>query len=903
MLKELKKELTDIFDERVAFHQLERILYSSDIGNLPGLLKGQITATPDAVVQPINVDELVALVNIAIKHSIPLVPRGSGTAGYGGAVPTMGGIAVDFYRLKKVIAISKEDKKVTVQPGAVWKDLDTELSSHGLALRLYPGSAISSTVGGWLANGGGVGIGSFEYGYFRDSVSEVEMITPKGIKRLTGDEVDLVYGMAGTTGLISEVTLIVRDGEDDLPILGAFDSLDGLLGALEEVKHKKLALWEVSYRNPLHIQLSRQAVEKQAKRAPVPGTAYESQLPDNRFIATFSYPKSRDRTVKDSLLNIIDVHGGGVLEDAIAGFLWGERFYPMRLGGMGPSLLLSEAIIPTEKLFMLEEITGKLEGVAFRGTMINRGEETLVQIYVLDDERRQGFPLTYSNIYMPIEAAKKFGGRPYTIGMYFIADAELLLGKDKLFKIYEFKKEVDREHMMNPGKVFPASLEKDLPLRKLNQTIKSMQAREELEGDQLSDREHRGEVIGQKTVLGKLPFGKEVEWDAFACTRCGFCRSVCPQFEAIGWESASPRGKFNFIKEYLKGNTKFDERMAEMFFVCTTCRQCSDICQVKAPIDEDWTLTIKPAILKEGFHPPLIFQRQAYNILFHHNPGGFPQDKRKGWMTPDLKYREEGEVAYFVGCAATFTYTLRNLAINAIRILNRAGIEPVYLGSDEWCCGGPMFSIGCIEEVQETVTHNINEMNKRGIKKLITSCSGGWQYLNHFYRLLAQRLGLEYSISVKHITEVISDLIGEGRIECQRPVRLKVTFHDPCHIGRGGGIFDPPRKILKSIPDLELVEMPRNREHSACCGKNIMRYPRLGGAINMSRVMEAIQTGASALVSCCPTCENNLRLGVADSGAKLEVIDISDLVAETMGLPRLAVSKLARLLHKQEKGH
>lgn len=900
MQKEVKKELISIFGDRVAFHHIERMLYSSDLGTLPGLVKSQISTNPSAVVQPNSGDELIELIKIGTKYKTPLVPRGSGTAGYGGAVPTKGGIVVDFHRMNKIIDINKEKGTVIVEPGVVWNDLEAELSNHGLALRLYPGSALSSTVGGWIANGGGVGIGSFEYGFIKNNILELEIISPKGPERLTGDDLDLVDGMAGTTGFISQVTLMARDYEDNIPVLGAFPSLESLLGTFEKLMEDKLALWEISYRDPLHVQLTHEAVEKQAKRAPIPSEVKEPKLPEDKFIAMFVYPKSREGKVKDKLLSIVKAHGGEVLDEGLARFEWDERFYPMRLKALGPSVIPSEVIIPTRRLSTLvQDIKTKIKMPAFNGTLVNNGSQATILTYTLDDERRRGFPLAYSTSFVPIKAAKKLGGRSYTIGMYFTDDAELLFGKDKLLKIYGFKKEVDPVHIMNPGKVFPTSLEKNSPIRKLNLMIKL--ARSQTGIMEAADRRFGGkplgEIIDQKTMLGKLPFGKEVAWDAFACTNCGYCRNECTEFNAIGWESASPRGKFHFLREYLKGEVKLDERMAEMFFVCTTCRRCNLACQVRAHIDEHWTLTLRPAIWQGGFNPPLIFQMQAYNILVNHNPGGILQSKRKAWMPPDLKYREEGEIGYWAGCSASFTDATRNLAVNGVRILNKAGIEPTYLGSDEWCCGGAMYVVGCIDEVMETVEHNINEINRRGIKTLITSCSGCWLHLSHFYPLFAQRLNLKYNVKMRHVTEIISELIKEGRIKCKFPLRLKVTYHDPCHIGRGGGVFEPPRKILASIPSLELIEMPHNREHAGCCGRHVMRYPQLGIAINSSRVIEAEQTGASALVGCCPTCENNFRIGVAETSAKLEVLDITDLVAESMGLPTLVISKLASLLH------
>lgn len=902
MLVKEKQELLRIFGDRVAFHDIERMLYSSDRGYLPKLAKKQINANPDAVVQPNSLDDLRALVDLAAEYKIPLIPRGSGTAGLGGAVPVQGGIVVDFHRLCRIIDVNKAEKTVTVEGGVVWNDLEKELHGHGLALRLYPSSAISATVGGWLSNGGGVGIGSFEYGRIVSNAIDVTLVTPRGTSRLAGNDLYLVDGMAGTTGLIYQVTLMVREEDEDIPVLGAFRGLDDLLGAFEEIKSQKLDLWHIGFRDAWHVKLSHEAVKKQAKRSLWPSNAKEPGLPVNKLLATFVYPGRRHSLIADKLLKIIKAHGGEALDAELAGLEWDERFYPIRLKALGPSLIQSDAIIPTEKLSMLVKNIGhRIKGLTFDGSLINHGEETAIWTYALDDERRRGFVLAYPTNLITIDEAKRLGGKAYNIGMYLTDEAVRVFGKDRLHKIYEFKKEVDPDGIMNPGKVFPTTLEKNPSIRKLNRLIKL--ARSGIGTMRVIDRlvggKTGGDLTDSKTVFAGLPFTKETEWDILACTGCGYCRSECPEFSAIGWESASPRGKFHLLKEYLKGNIALDERMAEMFFVCTTCRRCHEVCQVKAHIEDDWTWVARPAMLKEGFHPPLIFQRQAHSILFDHNPSGAPQSQRTAWMPPDLRYREEGNIGYFAGCAVSYTYQLRNLPINAFRVLNTVGIEPAYLGCDEWCCGGAMFNVGCIDEVSENVRHNIGEMKRRGIKTLITSCSACWYYLARIYPVIAPRLNLEYGISVKHITEVVSELIEEGRIKCETPVSLKVTYHDPCHIGRGGGIFEPPRKILASIPGLEFVEMPRNRECSACCGRHVVRYPRLGSIINSSRTNEAAQTGASAVVGSCPTCENNFRIGIAETGASLEVLDIIDLVAESAGLPRLAVSKLSKLLHSK----
>ncbi len=901
MLTKKEQKLIDIFGERVAFHQIERMLYSCDVGDLPGLIKNQISTIPDAVVQPESSAELVALVNIAIEYNTPLVPRGAGTAGYGGAVPTKGGIVVDFSRMKKIIGMDKEKKTVTVEAGVLWNDLEMELRTKDMALRLYPSSAISSTVGGWIASGG-VGIGSFEYGSIKDNVLEVEIVTPKGTKRLRSDDLDLVYGMDGITGLISQITLMVRNSEDDIPILAAFPDLDSLMTTFNKLIENKLPLWHVVYRDALHVQLTREAVEKQAKRAITPRHEQEPKLPEGKLIAMFVYPSGREKRVKDKIFTMVKDSGGEVLDDVLAKFEWDERFYTMRHKALGPSIIPSEVMIPTGNLpKLVKKVRRKIGRLAFHGTLVNGGEEIALLTSILDDERRRWFALAYSSTFVPIQAAKRLGGRPYSAGMYLTADAELIFGKDVLLKVHRFKNEVDPAHIINPGKVLPTSLDKDSPIRKFNLMIKLARSMPGLihVADNLIGGKALGEVIDQETVLGKLPFGSKVAFDAFACAKCGYCRSECPEFNAIGWESASPRGKFQFLREYLSGNAQLDERMADMFFVCATCERCDEICQVKMDIENNWTLTLRPALWQQGFHPPVVFLRQAHNILSSHNPSGASQNDRSLWMPSNIKYRDEGEVAYFVGCSAAYAYDLRNLPINAFRVLNSAGIEPAYLGQDEWCCGGAIFNVGCLDELVETVKHNVNELNRRGVKTLITSCSGCWMTLAVYYPLFTQRLNIPYDIHVRHITQVVSQFIEEGKIKLEQPINLRVTYHDPCHIGRGGRIYDEPRKILASIPGLELVEMPRNRERSACCGRRVNRYPRIGSIINSGRVSEAALTGAEAVISSCPTCLTNIRGGISRLGFKLEAVDILDLVMASMGLPVTSVSKLPKMLYSK----
>ena len=153
---------------------------------------------------------MVFITQFARERVIPLTPRGAATSGWGGAIPAKGGIVVDFSRMRQVLEIDKKKGVAHVQAGVIWKNLEYELNKQGLALRIYPSSAPSATVGGWVAEGGG-GIGSYEYGQIGDNIESVKIVTPEGeIKTLQGNDLELVIEVEGITGMITEVVVKTR---------------------------------------------------------------------------------------------------------------------------------------------------------------------------------------------------------------------------------------------------------------------------------------------------------------------------------------------------------------------------------------------------------------------------------------------------------------------------------------------------------------------------------------------------------------------------------------------------------------------------------------------------------------------------------------------------------------------
>ncbi|MHC1571166.1 MAG: FAD-binding and (Fe-S)-binding domain-containing protein [Methanosarcinales archaeon] len=902
MLGEYKSELIKIFGERVAFHDAERLLYSRDMVSLPAFVRDKINTIPDCVVQPVSVDELSELVRLASKHLFPLVPRGAGTAGYGGAVPTCGGVVVDFSRMNRIIDVDVDGRTVVVEPGVVWEDLEDELGKNGLSLMLYPSSAISSMVGGWIANGGGVGIGSFGCGTLRERLVEVEILTASGdLRTLSGDDLDLVFGMNGTTGFITKIRLEVTDSREIIPVAAAYESLEDLTASIERIREQDIDLWHISFKDSQHIKWGVAAEELQRERMPLHHEEEDGlKAPEGVQIAIYVYQADRRDEIEPELLDVIESCNGRLLDETFATQEWDGRFNHLRLKALGPSLVSSEIVIQVEKIpeFRSEVLHRIGCEAAFEGVIFDGGRWATVLIHTLEDERRRGSMLSFAKSLTPLQIGEDMGGHPYTAGMLLNMDADLSIGKEKLERAYTFKMSVDPRGIMNPGKVFPERLDPNSPTRNLSTYIKLarkatglMKALDETYGGRAPGREFKPHGI-----IGRETFGREMVYDAYACISCGYCRSRCTEFRTIGWESASPRGKFNFIREYINNRAVLDERIGDIFFTCTTCENCNLVCQAKIPIEQWWDLAMRPVLKDEGSYDfSALFKPSYDNLLEHHNAAGNPHELRTAWVPDDARFSHEGEVAYFAGCIAS--YTVQNLAENAVRLLNHAGIEPVYLGEDEWCCGAPMGLVGRFEDISEVIRHNIEEFNKRGVKTLITSCPGCWVTLAHYYPLLAEMLEIPFDIKVEHITQVLTRLIREGRITPEKEVKKRITYHDPCHIGRAGGIYDEPREVLESIPGIELLEMPANREHANCDGRHAIRFPEIGKKIAIDRVREAEGTGADLLVSTCSSCETNLRIAVREIASKLRVVDVSDLLAESIGLPVRDSKEIERLVY------
>lgn len=390
-----------------------------------------------------------------------------------------------------------------------------------------------------------------------------------------------------------------------------------------------------------------------------------------------------------------------------------------------------------------------------------------------------------------------------------------------------------------------------------------------------------------KTTV-KLPEKLEVTGDfmrkiinetkAYYCLECGKCAGGCPisrvnsSFSPVVMVGKALRGFYEDIPAD-KG-----------LWGCLTCNTCSNRC----PSGVDYTgfiRRVRTYALNMGIEGNCAHGGTLSSMMriVSHNP---IEQNRNRWITPELKTSNEGKLLYFVGCLPYFEdlfsdigITSLDIARNTIRILNKAGIEPGIM-KDERCCGHDLFWNGDIAGFDRLAKRNIENIEKTGVKKVVFSCPECYRTFKMDYP--------EYDFEVIHITELLNELIGDGKLLFNK-LEEKITYHDPCRLGRHLGIYDAPREVLKSIPDIEMVEMESNRSGSLCCGTSAwMNCGMDSKQIRLKRLTEAKATGANMLITSCPKCFIHFKCAQSEKLPEelkgIQVNDISSLLIKAGGL-------------------
>lgn len=867
-------------EDRVRTDRTQRKMYSFDIGAMPALVNPFVPAgTAGAVVRPTSEEQLVRLTSLARERGVALVPRGWATSGYGGVLPGKGAVVVDLSGWQQVLSVDTEALTVRVQAGAIWERIDREIAKQGLTLRMYPSSYPSSSAAGWLAQGGS-GFGSYEYGTFKDNVVAAKVVLPTGeVREFTGEDLlNFVADAEGTTGFITEVEFRVRPLEAEVHRLVAFDSASALGAALAQVSRAELPIWSITFLNPESTRLKKQLPHRHGHPWEEAHSHAEPQIPE-AFLAVIAYPASRVEAIDEPLAAIISENSGRELDRDAAEHEWEQRFAPMRLKRIGPSIVPTEVIVPLAEMpGVLGEIDAKIDQPFILEGMVGKGDQVVLLGFIPHDERSFAFNLAFALSLSVIKIAKAHGGAAYSTGLYFRREAASVLGEKRLGALRAYKGMIDPKGIMNPGKVYGGGGLLDV----------IMGAASAFEP-----------VVRPIANAAKPPAGPgdlsrdvngipgDVAFMAYACSRCGYCVPTCEQYTGRGWESHSPRGKYAYLREVMEGREKWDREAIDTQLVCTTCEVCNTRCQLQLPIEHNW-MTMRGKLIheeKRGTFPP--FEMMAASLRGERDIWAGKAENRDAWVPADVaeKIPEQADILYFAGCTASFVET--DIAEASIRLLQDAGHSVAYMGKDEACCGIPMKVAGKWDLFEEIFEHNVAEARKRGAKTIVTSCPACGLVWKELYANLAAERGEAFEFEVKHYSELVAPALADGTIELKSdPFEgKKITFHDSCHMGRAQGNYEPPRDMLKAIPGVEFEEMEHNREEGMCCGSVLTLVGEMPVApvLGKHRLQEAVDIGADTVVALCPCCQVQLRDSVIKNDLPLKIDDLSRVIAQAAG--------------------
>jgi len=392
-----------------------------------------------------------------------------------------------------------------------------------------------------------------------------------------------------------------------------------------------------------------------------------------------------------------------------------------------------------------------------------------------------------------------------------------------------------------------------------------------------------------------------------ACMRCGECQKWCPVYTLDNREDVTPRAKIKGLKHILKSQEagflgifrpQPDPAVAESFskslYDCSCCNQCHFVCPARLDTVELWE-NIRESMFEAGMGPVPEQRTYCETLKQWGNPYKKEQSSRADWIQaglaggtllerPQLITDNQAPVLLFFGCTASYDEKINLVAQQAVNILQRAGINFGILGPEEDCCFGKLRRIGD-PEFRERAGKNIARLNNLGINTLVTACAGCFKTFKYDYTRTAKQ-----KYNIYHLAEYMDMLLEQGKIRFDVPINGKITYHDPCLLGRHNGIYEPPRRIIRAIPGLELVEMERNRQHSRCCGVGgglKMANHDLQEAASACRIRDAQATGAEYLTTPCPTCYSGLSGGAAKIDSPVKVRHLAELVAQSMGIVRI----------------
>jgi len=382
--------------------------------------------------------------------------------------------------------------------------------------------------------------------------------------------------------------------------------------------------------------------------------------------------------------------------------------------------------------------------------------------------------------------------------------------------------------------------------------------------------------------------------DLFSCAECGRCDDVCPAFQS--GKALSPKSLLEKLKNHLLASAPLlhanpanlkkllgEVISEEEVWDCTTCAACMEVC----PMLNEHIAKIMGmrqfAVLMEARFPEE-FQTLYRGLENQGNPWGINADTRSDWakdlQIPLMSEKGETDILLWVGCAGSFDQHSQKIARSLVKLLQRSGADFAFLGNEEKCCGDPARRSGMEYLYQIQARQNIETLNRYKFRRIVTICPHGYHMLKNEY----SKMGGNYQ--VVHHSELLLEFLAHNKLKIQTSDNAKMTYHDPCYLGRYNHIYEQPRQLLKTLNRHRPLEMAASKQTSFCCGGGgggMWKEEKTGERISHCRIAQAEKTGAETIVTACPFCSIMLHDALSETGrGKMKTLDLAQAIEEKL---------------------
>lgn len=382
--------------------------------------------------------------------------------------------------------------------------------------------------------------------------------------------------------------------------------------------------------------------------------------------------------------------------------------------------------------------------------------------------------------------------------------------------------------------------------------------------------------------------------DLFSCAECGRCDDVCPAFQS--GKALSPKSLLEKLKNHLLASAPLlhanpaalkkllgEVISEEEVWDCTTCAACMEVC----PMLNEHIAKIMGmrqfAVLMEARFPEE-FQTLYRGLENQGNPWGINADTRSDWakdlQIPLMSEKDETDILLWVGCAGSFDQHSQKIARSLVKLLQRSGADFAFLGNEEKCCGDPARRSGMEYLYQIQARQNIETLNRYKFRRIVTICPHGYHMLKNEY----SKMGGNYQ--VVHHSELLLEFLAHNKLKIQTSDNAKMTYHDPCYLGRYNHIYEQPRQLLKTLNRHRPLEMAASKQTSFCCGGGgggMWKEEKTGERISHCRIAQAEKTGAETIVTACPFCSIMLHDALSETGrGKMKTLDLAQAIEEKL---------------------